>query len=96
MDYRDYLSEQLQDPEFRREWDALEVDYQIRCAIIEERKRQGLTQTQLAKAAGMDQRVLSRVETGDTVPTVRTLDKIAKGFGKRLVISFEDPVSAQV
>ena len=48
----------------------------------------GMTQAELAKASGMDQRVISRVETGETLPTVRTLGKIAQGLGDNLVIAF--------
>ena len=89
IDFRVVLEEMLEDPEFRREWEAGELEYQIRREIIRERLAQGLTQSELAEACGMNQRVLSRVETGATMPTVRTLEKIAKGLGRRLVIRFE-------
>ncbi|WP_442904201.1 helix-turn-helix domain-containing protein, partial [Gordonibacter sp.] len=41
-----------------------------------------------AQATGMNQRSISRLEMGNTNPTVRTLDRLAKGFGKRLEIRF--------
>ncbi|MEG1168463.1 MAG: helix-turn-helix transcriptional regulator, partial [Gordonibacter sp.] len=40
------------------------------------------------QATGMNQRSISRLEMGNTNPTVRTLDRLAKGFGKRLEIRF--------
>lgn len=87
-DYREYLEEQLKDPEFRAIWEDDEAEYQVRCAIIEARIATGLTQQQLAEAAGMNQRSISRIEMGNANPTVRTLGRLAKGFGKKLQIRF--------
>lgn len=83
-----HLNELLQDPEFREIWEADEAEYQMRCAIIEARIETGMTQQQLAEATGMNQRSISRIEMGNTNPTVRTLGRIARGFGKKLQIKF--------
>ena len=56
--------------------------------VRELRKEKGLTQQQLAEATGMNQRSISRIEMGNTNPTVRTLGRIARGFGKKLQIKF--------
>lgn len=82
------LERELRDPEFAREWAATEEEYQVSREVIRARIARGMTQTELAEASGMDQRVISRVETGETVPTVRTLRKIARGLGSDLVIQF--------
>ena len=87
-DYEILLEEMLQDPEFREAWEADEAEYQMRCAIIEARIETGMTQQQLAEATGMNQRSISRIEMGNTNPTVRTLGRIARGFGKKLQIKF--------
>lgn len=39
-DYEVYLSEQLKDPEFKAEWDALEPEYQIVRAMLQARKEE--------------------------------------------------------
>ena len=83
-----HLEEMLQDPEFREAWEADEAECQMRCAIIEARIETGMTQQQLAEATGMNQRSISRIEMGNTNPTVRTLGRIARGFGKKLQIKF--------
>ncbi len=44
--------------------------------IIERRKAAGWTQEQLARAAGVRQETVSRLETGKHSPNVRTVDKI--------------------
>lgn len=87
-DFERFLAEQLHDPEFREIWEADEAEYQMRCAIIQARIETGMTQQQLAEATGMNQRAISRIEMGNTNPTVRTLGRIARGFGKKLQIRF--------
>ena len=48
-DFRKYLEKQLQNPDFKAEWDALEPELSIMQAVIDARKESGLTQQQLAK-----------------------------------------------
>lgn len=83
-----YIKEQMRDPEFARCWEEDEPEYQLRLAIIDARQETGLTQEQLAAAAGLDQRVISRMQTGNANPTLKTLSRLAKGFGRRLEIRF--------
>jgi DNA-binding XRE family transcriptional regulator len=44
--------------------------------IIERRKAAGWTQEQLARAAGVRQETVSRLETGKHAPNIRTVDRI--------------------
>ena len=37
-DFRDYLEKQLQNPEFKEEWENLEPEYNIFLALVECRK----------------------------------------------------------
>lgn len=87
-DFERYLEKQLQDPGFRAEWEAGEPEFLARKAVIEARLAARLSQSQLAEASGVDQRVISRIETGASGATLRTLGRIAKGLGKRLDIRF--------
>lgn len=50
--FRETLNEQLNDPEFRAEWEALEPERQIIRAIIDGREANDLTQKQLAETPG--------------------------------------------
>lgn len=83
-----YIKEQMRDPEFARCWEEDEAEYQLRLAIIDARQETGLTQEQLAAASGLDQRVISRMQTGNANPTLKTLSRLAKDFGRRLEIRF--------
>lgn len=87
--FDDYLEECLKDPEFKKEYDALEGEYQMIKAIMVARYETNITQMELSKRTGISQSNLSRIETGEESPTVDTLNKIAMGFGKKLKISFE-------
>lgn len=61
---RDTINEQMQDPDFRREWESLEPERQIIRAIIEGREANGLTQEQLSEITGITQADIRRLENG--------------------------------
>ena len=86
--FRETLNEQLQDPEFRAEWQALEPERQIVRAIMEGRQANNLTQEQLAEATGINQANISRLENGTANPSLRTLKRLAAGMGMELKLEF--------
>lgn len=86
--FRDTLNEQMQDPEFRTEWEALEPERQIIRAIIEGREANDLTQKQLSEATGIAQADISRLENGTGNPSIRTLKRLAAGLGMQLKLEF--------
>lgn len=88
-DFREHLKESLLETEFRQIWKDGEAEYQVRRALVKARIEQNMTQRQLAAATGIDQRVISRIETGNTNPTIRTLGRLAKGMDKDLRVEFE-------
>lgn len=90
--FRETLNEQMKDPEFRAEWEALEPERQIIRAIIEGREANDLTQKQLAEVTGITQADISRLENGTANPSLRTLKRLAAGMGMKLQIEFT-PVS---
>lgn len=87
-DFRQYLDEQLKNPAFKAEWDALEPEYQIIRAIIEARKTNGLTQKELSARAGITQADISRLENGEANPSLKTMKRLAAALGKKLQIAF--------
>ena len=84
--FRETLNEQLKDPEFKDIWDSNAVEREIVRMIINGREATGMTQKQLAELTGISQADISRYETGNGNPTVKTLNKIANAFGQRLTI----------
>ncbi len=87
-DFDKYLDEQLQNPEFKKEWDENELEYQLMVMILKARNEQNLTQSELAERTGIRQSNISRIEKGQALPSISTLCKIARGLGKRLQIKF--------
>ena len=57
--------------------------------MIEARTRANLSQAQLAERMNTTQTAIARLESGNTMPSTRTLRKIAKATGHRLRIIFE-------
>ncbi len=87
-DYKDNLLKQLEDPEFRKEWEMLDPEIQIVCTMLENRKKKKITQVQLAEASGVTQADISRIEKGTANPSLRTLKRLAEGMGMRLKLEF--------
>ena len=77
VDYDVWLKEQLQDEEFRREYEVAEFEYALSQAVIEAREAEGLTQRQLAKKAGIKPSDLRRIEDYQIAPSLDMLQKIA-------------------
>ena len=88
-DFRKFLNKQLEDPDFRKEWDEMEPEYQIMKAMSAARMETGITQQQLSEKTGINQSNLSRIENGSGNPSVSTLQRIAEALGKKLSISFK-------
>ena len=86
--FNEYLNEKMQDPEFKREYDALEPEFAIIQALIDARKASGLTQQQLAEITGIAQADISKLENGNANPSLRTLQRLASGMGTSLKIEF--------
>lgn len=87
--FNDFLKEQMQDEEFRAEYEALEPEFTIIQAMIDARKSSGLTQKQLAEKTGINQADISKLERGSGNPSLRTLQRLAAGMGMRLKLEFE-------
>lgn len=86
--FKDYLNEQLQNPAFKAEYDALEPEFAIIQAMIDARKASGLTQKELAERTGIAQGDISKLENGSANPSIRTLQRLAAGMGMKLQLTF--------
>ena len=93
-EFREFLSEQLKEPELRAEWDALEPEFTIIQAMIDARKYSGITQKQLAERSGIAQGDISKIENGNANPSLNTLKRLASGMNMKLKIEFL-PIAGQ-
>ena len=87
-EWKEFLKEQLKEPEIRAEWDALEPEFAIVQAIIDARKNAGLTQKQLSERAGIAQSDISKLETGEGNPSLKTLKRLASAMDMVLKVEF--------
>lgn len=80
------MAEFLADPENRKAYDSLEVEFKLHEALIDARIQNKLTQKELANKMGITQSALARFESGRTNPTLSFLQKITAGLGLKLTI----------
>ena len=86
--YKDYKENALQDPNLKREYDALQPEYDLIQAMIDARKKQNITQKQLSEMTGITQADISRIENGTRNPSLSMLKRLAEGLGMRLKLEF--------
>ena len=86
--YKDFLNEQLQNEEFKKEYDELDVEFSIIQTMLDARKAAGLTQKDLAERTGIAQADISKLENGNANPSLKTLQRLASGMGMRLKLEF--------
>ena len=86
--FRKTLDEQLKDPLFKKEYDALEPEFQVIRALINGRKEKSITQKQLSELTGINQADISKIEKGNANPSLRTLRRLASGMGMSVKIEF--------
>lgn len=88
--FRDTLNEELKKADFKEEWDRLEPEYQVIKSILDSRNELGMTQKDLSEITGIHQSEISKIENGNANPSLKTLERIANAFGKKLKIGFEN------
>jgi len=77
-----------EDPELKKEYDKLELEYKIISQIIDLRNKRKITQKQLAELVNTKQPSIARLESGDHNPTIGFLKKIAEVLDADLEINF--------
>ena len=92
--FNDYLQEQLRDPEFKKEYEALQPERAIIQAIIDARQKSGLTQKELSERTGIAQGDISKLERGNANPSIRTLQRLATGMGMTVKLEFVPAVGS--
>ena len=76
------------DDYYLEETDGIEEQRSYGYMIEAARSSQGMTQSRLAERSGLKQSNISRIESGEDMPTLETLHAVAKGLGKKLEIRF--------
>ena len=94
-DLQELKSELMQDPDFKREYEALQPEMDITRAILDARIKAGLTQTQLSEKSGISKADISRLEKGTRNPSLALLKRLAEAMDATLRIEFVPKKSKQ-
>lgn len=87
--FRETLNNELiNNAEFKKEYDALEPEYQLINAMLDARKEKNITQKELSDITGIAQSDISRIENGNANPSLKTIERIAAGVGKKIRLEF--------
>ena len=76
----------LANPRVRAEYDALAPEFEIAAELLKARQRAGLSQSELAAKMGTSQSTIARLESGQTLPSTKTLLRFAKATGSKFQI----------
>ena len=88
MNFQDMKNDLMQNPEVKAEYDKLESEYAVIKAVLNARKQCQLTQQQLADKTGINRADISKLENGNTNPTVALLQRLAEGMDMALKVEF--------
>lgn len=86
--FNDMLEKQLEDDEFRKEYEAIQPEIDIIKALVDARNSLNLTQKELAERTGINQADISKIENSTRNPSLNLLKRLADGMGMVLKIEF--------
>ncbi|MBO4799666.1 MAG: helix-turn-helix transcriptional regulator [Lachnospiraceae bacterium] len=87
-DLQELTNELMQDPEFKKEYEAIQPEVDITRAILEARINAGMTQVELSEKSGISQADISRLEKGTRNPSLSLLKRLAQAMDTTLRIEF--------
>ncbi len=88
MDWKTHRAQLLRDPKVRKALKETRLEYEVARQLILARLHKGFTQQSLAKKLKTKQSVISRVESGEHLPSLSFLHRLATATGTNLTVSF--------
>ena len=82
--FKELADEWLKNPEFKAEYDRLAPEFEIATELIQACLRSGFSQVELAERMGTSQSAIARLESGQTLPSTKTLLRFAEATGSKL------------
>jgi ribosome-binding protein aMBF1 (putative translation factor) len=84
----------MAEPGAAEAYEETRLAFELGQEVRELRARNGLSQSQLARAAGMTQSAVARFEAGGTVPTLAVLERLARALDMKLDVRFSRKADA--
>ena len=85
---KEYKSEQMNNPEFAKEYADIQPEMDVIRAMVDARISRNMTQKQLAERTGINQADISKLENGTRNPSIKLLKRLAEGMDMVLKIEF--------
>ena len=76
----------LSNPKVKAEYDALAPEFEISAELLRARLRAGLSQAEVAARMGTSQSAIARLESGQTLPSTKTLLRFAEATRSRIQV----------
>src|SRR3954462_15739942 len=73
----------LANPKVKAEYDALAPEFEIAAELLRARLRAGLSQAELAAQMGTSRSTIARLESGQTLPSTKTLLRYVEATGSK-------------
>ena len=88
--FEDFKAKALEKDEVKKEYDRLEVEFDLKLKLIKMRKAANLTQEEMANRMNTSKSNISRLESLNSKisPTISTLNAYANAAGYRLDVNF--------
>ena len=86
IDFDTFLEKKLKNPDFKREYDALDKEFELIDELLKARSEAKMTQAQVAKAMGVKQSAVARIESENLDMKYSTLVNYLNAVGKRIAI----------
>jgi ribosome-binding protein aMBF1 (putative translation factor) len=72
------LAEDLQDPEFREEWERTALARDVANRVVAYRAEHNLSQEELGRLLGISQPAVARIEAGEHEPSLSRLKQLSR------------------
>ena len=79
----------IKNPTYKKAYKECQVEFEIAKEVIEARMKSGLSQEELAIRMQTSQSAIARLESGSTLPSIRTLAKFAQATNSQIQIHFK-------
>ena len=76
----------LADLSFRQSYDALKPEFAVARQLIAARRRAGLSQAEVARKMGTTQSAIARLESGQRLPALSSLQRYAAAIGHKVEV----------
>jgi ribosome-binding protein aMBF1 (putative translation factor) len=84
--FEEFKERLLSNPAVRAEYDRLAPEFEIAAELLRARLRAGMSQEEVAARMNTSQSAIARLESGQTLPSTKTLLRFAEATGSKVKV----------